>query len=181
MIYVFLAEGFEEIEAVTPIDLLRRAGQNVSTVGIGGREITGRSGITFIADIELSEIKLSEDLKMIILPGGMPGVDNLYASERVREAIEYCARNEIHIGAICAAPSILGRMGLLKGKRVTCYPGFEKYLEGAEIIDAPAVAAGTIITGRGAGTSFQFTEWLLAVFCDLNEVKTLMKTIQWNA
>ncbi|MDR2531370.1 MAG: DJ-1/PfpI family protein [Oscillospiraceae bacterium] len=171
MIYLLLANGFEEIEALTPADLLRRAGKQVFTVSIDGgadapdREVTGRSNIKVIADIEMAEMKLDSELEMLILPGGLPGVDNLYACDKVRNAIEFCAENNIFIASICAAPSILGKMDLLKGKKATCYPGFEKYLEGAEIFDEAVVVDGKFITARSAGVSMQFSFMLVELLC----------------
>jgi 4-methyl-5(b-hydroxyethyl)-thiazole monophosphate biosynthesis len=180
MTYVFLADGFEEIEAITPIDILRRAGAEVKTAGVGKREITGRSNITVTADIEVSEIKLDSELRMIILPGGMPGVDNLYASDKVREAVSYAAENDVFIAAICAAPSIPGKMNLLKGKRAVCYPGFEKFLEGAEISSDSVVtdgADGKYITAKGAGVSLEFALKLVEILCGEAEAEKIRKAI----
>ena len=164
MIYLFLAEGFEEIEVSAPLSLLRRVGKSIAenprqvlSVGVTGKEVTGARGIKIIADIDISEIELNENLEMIILPGGMPGVENLFACEKVKEAVEYCAENDVFIGAICAAPSILGRMGLLKGKTATCYPGFEDKLTGAVHSTEKVVRDGKIITAKGAGNSVEFT------------------------
>jgi 4-methyl-5(b-hydroxyethyl)-thiazole monophosphate biosynthesis len=178
MIYVFLAEGFEEIEALTPVDLLRRAGKQVLTAGVGGMEITGRSNIKVIADIEASEIRLSDELEMIILPGGILGVDNLYSCDKVREAISFCVDNDRFIASICAAPSILGKMNLLKGRRATCYPGFEKFLEGAQISGEAVVLDGKFITAKGAGSSIQFALALIKVLSGEAEAEKICKTIQ---
>lgn len=155
MVYVFLAEGFEEIEALTPVDMLRRAGVEVKTVGVTGKSVTGRSGITVVADIDSFE-NIPEDLEMIILPGGMPGAENLDRSPLVEKYINAALERDIYIGAICAAPMILGKRGILKGKSATCYPGFEQYLEGATHYDAAVVFDGGILTSNGVGGALDF-------------------------
>lgn len=154
MIYVFLAEGFEETEALAPVDLLRRAGKNVVTVGIDGNVITGSHGIPVVVDT--NEITLDDTLEMIVLPGGMPGTLNLEKSLCVQNAIDYCVQNNKFIGAICAAPSILGHKGLLKGKKAVCYKGFENQLDGALIGNGPVEEDGIFITARGAGVAVEF-------------------------
>lgn len=156
MIYVFLANGFEEVEALTPVDLLRRAGKKVVTVGVGDSIIVGSHGIPVVADIIAQEAQLTDELEMIILPGGMPGTLNLEKSEYVQNAIDYCVRNDKFIGAICAAPSILGHKGLLSGRTAVCYEGFETQLEGAQIGDGSVAVDGKFITARGAGVAVQF-------------------------
>lgn len=156
MIYAFLANGFEETEAIAPIDILRRCGKEVITVGIGDNIIRGSHGIAVVTDTEDKFIELNENLEMIILPGGMPGTVNLEASEIVQKAIDYCVANDIYIGAICAAPSILGHKGLLNGKKAVCYSGFEQELAGADVLDVPTVADGKIVTARGAGVAVEF-------------------------
>lgn len=156
MIYVYLAEGFEETEAVAPIDLLRRAEKKVVTVGVGDNIIVSSHGVPVVADTIAQEAPLSDELEMIVLPGGMPGTLNLEKSKYVQAAIDFCMEHNIPIGAICAAPSILGHKGLLKGKKAVCYTGFEAQLEGAEIIDAPVAVDGNIITARGAGAAVKF-------------------------
>lgn len=125
MIYVFLADGFEETEAIAPIDMLRRAKKTVVTVGVTGKIVTGSHGIPVTADITQDEMQLNDELEMIVLPGGMPGTLNEEASEQVQAAITYCAEHDRYLTAICAAPSILGHRGLLQGKHAVCYPGFE--------------------------------------------------------
>lgn len=154
MIYVFLADGFEETEALAPVDLLKRAGKEVITVGVTGNVVTGSHGIQVIADT--NEISLDDSLEMIVLPGGMPGTLNLEKSQCVQNAIDYCILNNKFIGAICAAPSILGHKGLLKGKKAICYPGFESHLEGAVISDNSVEEDGIFITARGAGVAIDF-------------------------
>ena len=149
MIYVFLADGFEEVEALTPVDYLRRCELSVQTVGITGKLVRGSHGITVQADILPDEID-PEKTQMLVLPG------NLEQSEVVSDMIDYCVKKEIPIGAICAAPSILGHKGLLSGKRATCYTGFEEQLSGAQVTGEPVEADGIFITARGAGVADRF-------------------------
>lgn len=156
MIYVFLAEGFEEIEALTPVDLLRRAGKKVVTVGVGDSVIVGSHGIPVVPDVIAQEAELTDELEMIVLPGGMPGTLNLERSLYVQAAIDFCMDKELPIGAICAAPSILGHKGILRGRTAVCYEGFETQLDGAEIGSGPVAVDGNIITARGAGVAVQF-------------------------
>ena len=133
-IYVFLAEGFEEVEALTPVDVLRRAGLPVKTVSVTGvLTVNGAHGVPVVADMVFEEVK-EEDAEMIVLPGGLPGATNLDAHEGLGKLIMTFAEAGRPLSAICAAPLVYGKRGLLKGKKVTCYPGFEKYLEGAIIV-----------------------------------------------
>ncbi len=155
MIFVFLANGFEEIEALATVDVLRRAQLPITTVGIGGKQITGAHEITVTADITEEILELT-DAKAVVLPGGMPGTLHLEASKTVQNALEYAHKNDLLIAAICAAPSILGHKGLLNGKEAICYPGFEKDLTGAVISDKSVVRDGNIITGKGAGVAIDF-------------------------
>ena len=158
MILVFLANGFEEIEALTPVDCLRRCELDVKTVGIDNRVVTGSHGIKIVADLDDLEVVMNDSVEMIILPGGMPGTLNLEKSETVRAALDYCAENNVPIAAICAAPSILGHKGLLKGRKATCFTGFEDQLIGAEVItDRPCVSDGNIITACGMGNALDFS------------------------
>ena len=158
MVYLFLAEGFEEIEALTPVDLLRRAGIEVTTVGIGNNVITGAHGISVAADMGEAEAmaKIGEGFEMAILPGGMPGTKNLDASACVDAFLSACREKDIPVAAICAAPMVLGRRGMLRGKNAVCYPGFEGYLEEATIVDAGTVRDGNIICGRAMGSATAF-------------------------
>ena len=156
MIYVFLAEGFEEIEAVSTIDVLRRAGARVTTVGIGGSLIKGAHGITVGCDISEGTFVPDEGLEAVVLPGGMPGTLNLERSDTVRSAIKYAYENGKYICAICAAPTILGHMGLLEGRSAVCYPGMESGLYGAEVPEKFVCTDGRIITARGPGASIAF-------------------------
>jgi 4-methyl-5(b-hydroxyethyl)-thiazole monophosphate biosynthesis len=156
MIYVFLADGFEEVEALAPIDLLRRAKCSVTTIGVTGKIVTGSHKIPVTADITADELVLGDETEMIVLPGGMPGTLNEEASPVVQAALDFCSENGRWIGAICAAPSILGHKGLLEGKTAVCYTGFEPELKGATIGTTGVVKDGTIITARGAGVAVDF-------------------------
>lgn len=172
MVYCFLATGFEEVEAISPVDMLKRAGVQVKTVGIGSKKITGAHGITVECDLDENEVELTGSLSAIILPGGMPGTVNLEKSKTVQAAIDFASENNKYICAICAAPSILGHKGLLKGKNATAFPGFEKDLEGATISDRHIAVDGNIITAKGAGVAIDFG---LAIVSALTENETAEK------
>ena len=156
MLYMFLANGFEETEAIGCLDVIRRAQIEIKTVGISGKEITGSHGVCVVADLGADEISF-DGLDGVILPGGMPGTTNLQADETVINAVKFCAEQGKLVAAICAAPMILGQLGILEGKMAVCYPGFEEHLKGATV-DANALVAidGNIITGRGAGAAMLF-------------------------
>ena len=156
MIYVFLANGFEEIEALAPVDILRRAKADVKTVGVTGKEVTSSRGVIVKTDITADELTLDDNLEMIVLPGGMPGTLNLEASDKVQSAVDFCWQNDRYIAAICAAPSILGHKGLLKGKTATSFPKFNGDLEGANVVDELVAVDGKFITAKGAGASIEF-------------------------
>ena len=178
MIYVFLASGFEEIEALTPVDLLRRCELDVKTVGINSQCITGSNGISVLCDIDDNEIVLDENIDMIILPGGMPGTLNLEKSNNVIKAIDFCIENNIYIGAICAAPSILGHKNLLNGKNAVCYPGFETQLINANIIEEDVCVDGNIITAKGAGVSIEFSLKLVELLISKDRAEKLKGSLQ---
>jgi len=176
MIIVLLAEGFEEIEALTPVDMLRRAGLDVRTVGIAGREIKGSHGITVRCDMTDEELLIG-DIDMAIFPGGMPGALNLDSSPLTDKIIEAVTRRGGHLAAICAAPLVLGRRGLLAGKRAVCYPGFESELVGAEIADAPVVTDGNITTARGMGVALEFSKELVRIAVSPARAEELSRAI----
>lgn len=163
MVYVFLAEGFEELEALAPVDVLRRGNIAVKTVGVGSKTVIGAHGIPVVCDITADEA-VTDGLEGIILPGGMPGTLNLENNPAVQKFIDYAAENGLFIGAICAAPSILGHKGLLKGRKAVCFNGFEAELEGADVLNIPAVRDENIITGWGAGGAVDFA------FCYLEAI-----------
>lgn len=178
MIYAFLADGFEEVEALTPIDYLRRAGKQVATVGVTGKTVTGAHGIPVICDLTQDAVSLEADLEGIILPGGMPGTLNLEKSGTVQQAIDFCAEKGLLLAAICAAPSILGHKNLLNGKRAVCFPGFEKDLAGAYLSPDYAVTDGNIITAKGAGSASEFAFSLIAYFCGAAKAEEIKKSVQ---
>lgn len=156
MVYMFLANGFEEVEALCPLDLLRRAGVEVTTVGVGGAEyVMGAHGICVQADIPDAMYRDAKP-EMVILPGGMPGARNLDESRAVDEALRAAASSGGYLAAICAAPMVLGHRGYLKGKRATCYPGFEGELEGATVAEERVVSDGKVITAAGMGVALEF-------------------------
>ena len=166
MIYVFLANGFEEIEALTPVDLLRRAGLEVKTVAVGGKDnkIVGAHRIGVCCDIKDTEF-CDEAPEVVILPGGMPGTTNLMDSEAVSFATVNTAACGGLVCAICAAPSIPGQMGLLKNKKATCFPGFEEYLDGATVVDERVVRDGNFITAKGMGCAAEFALAIIEALC----------------
>ena len=176
MIYLFLANGFEEIEALCPLDLLRRAGLEVTTVGIGGEMICGSHGITVAADIP-DTLFCDSDPDMLILPGGMPGSKNLDESRVVDAALRVAARKGALIAAICAAPMVLGKRGLLEGKRATCFPGFENELVGATVAKERVVRDGNIITAKGMGVALEFGLALVAALKGEEAATALKKAV----
>ena len=176
MIYLFLAEGFEEIEALTPVDILRRAGKEIATVGIGSKAVMGAHGIPVVADMSEDEFA-DNSPEMIILPGGMPGTLNLDASPTVEKALGAALAADAYIAAICAAPTILGKRGLLVGKEATCYPGMEDGLTGATLSKETVVRDGRIITAAGMGAALDFALELVAIFCGEDKALTLKKAV----
>lgn len=156
MVYCFLADGFEELEAIAPIDILKRAGVEVITVGVTGENVSGSHGICVSADISVDEMRLNDALEAVILPGGLPGAVNLENSSAVQSAIDFAAEKGAYVCAICAAPQILGHKGLLNGKEAIAYPGFEKELAGATISDASVAIDDKFITAKGAGVAVEF-------------------------
>ena len=176
MIYLFLANGFEEIEALCPLDLLRRAGLEVTTVGIGSRSVRGAHGITVEADMADGDYS-DPSPTMIFLPGGMPGTLNLAASPVVLDAIRVAVSRDAYIAAICAAPSILGDLGLLKGREATCYPGFEDRLHGAILSDKRLVLDGRIMTARGMGVALEMGLSIVSLFCGKDKADALRSAV----
>ena len=180
MVYVFLAKGFEELEALAPVDILRRAGVEVKLVGVTGKQVRGSHGIAVSCDITIDNASFDE-LDGIILPGGLPGTTNLEVDKTVQSFIDYAAQNGKVIGAICAAPSILGHKGLLQGKNAVCYTGFEKELTGAHVLDRPAVRDGNIVTGWGAGGAMDFAlAYLEAISENVELAKKIARQMRYN-
>ncbi len=163
-VLVPLAQGCEELEAITIIDLLRRAGIEVITAGLDAENITASRGVKLIPDTDL-ETAMKDDYDMIVLPGGLPGADHLGSDERLKAALKTMANNDKYIAAICAAPKVLAKAGLLKGKTATSYPGFldDPELSGITLSDAAVVRDGKIITSRGPGTAMDFVLELIEV------------------
>ncbi|MGN0571363.1 MAG: DJ-1 family glyoxalase III [Candidatus Fimenecus sp.] len=178
MIYVFLADGFEEVEALAPVDILRRAGLEVQTVGVTGKTVMGRHNIPVTADIAISEMALNNDLQAVVLPGGLPGADNLHASSEVQAAIDFAAENGKYLCAICAAPFILGKKGLLNGKTAICYPGFENDLHGAVLSDSAVCRDGNCITAKGMGVAVDFGLQIVAALKDCETADKIRESIQ---
>lgn len=178
MIYVFIAHGFEEIEALATVDFLRRCDLDVVTVGIGSKTVTGSHSITVICDIQDSEILFGENIDAIVLPGGMPGTINLEKSGIVQMAIDYCIENNILIGAICAAPSILGHKNLLQGVKATCFPGFEDQLFGAIICSEYVCNDKNIITAKGAGCTIDFAQEIALQLVPHEKVLKIRSSLQ---
>ena len=176
MVYMFLANGFEEIEALCPLDLMRRVGIEVKTVGVGSKQICGSHGITVLADMADTDFEY-KDVDMIFLPGGMPGTLNLADSKTVICAIESAVKADDYIAAICAAPSILGDMGLLCGKEAICYPGFEDRLTGAKISDKRVVLDGRILTAAGMGAALDMGLKIVEILCDKERAAALRKAV----
>ncbi len=156
MVYVLLAPGFEEAEALVPVDMLRRANIETATVSITGEPVPGSHGVTVLADVILDDVDLSK-ADMLVLPGGGPGYKNLGKEPKVEQLVRNAAEKGLWLAAICAAPTLLGRWGLLEGKNAVCYPGMEEGLTGAQPrMDQGFVVDGKIITGRAAGSAFDF-------------------------
>ena len=179
MIYFFLADGFEEIEALCPLDLCRRVGIEAKTVSITDKkEVTGSHGITVVADL-CARDKLV-DFDMMVLPGGMPGTTNLGESTLVEKCILTALEKNAYIAAICAAPMILGRRGLLRDKEAICFPGFEKYLDGATVSDKKVVLDGKILTGAGMGVSHNFGLKIVEIFKGKEAADTLCSSVLYK-
>lgn len=161
--YIFLAEGFEEVEALTVVDLLRRNKIKVEMVSVAGTEmVTGSHGISVKADTKLEEVDLKQ-AGLLILPGGNPGTDNLAKCAKLADMLKEFHETNRRIAAICAAPSILGKLGLLQGKKAVCYPGYEDQLLGAEVLKEEVVTDGNITTSRGVGTAIAFSIELIKI------------------
>lgn len=178
MIYLFLADGFEETESIVPLDILRRLGADIKTVGVGGRVIRGAHDISVTADIALEDA--ADDFEMLILPGGMPGTDNLRKSPKVINMIKKAYDQGKYIAAICAAPSILGGLGLLKGKRATCFPGYEESLQGANVTGNAVEVDGHIITAKGVGAADKFGFALAQLLFGRDKAQDLRRKMQYD-
>ena len=157
MIYMFCANGVEEVEALATLDVLRRGGLEVTTVGIPGKTVSGPHNITFYADITIDEFeKKAHKAEAVILPGGGAGTETLASNATVCDFVIKTAAEGGLLCAICAAPSVLGRLGLLQGRKATCYPGFEHYLKGADVKPDKVVSDKNVITAKGMGCAVEF-------------------------
>jgi protein deglycase len=176
-VLVPLAPGFEEIEAITIVDILRRASIDVTAASLHEGPVTGSHSITVTPDAAISGIRVS-DFNFIVLPGGMPGSANLKASDAVLDAIRRIHGSGGHAAAICAAPIVLAAAGMLRGKRATCFPGFEEELAGAVVMDEPVVVDGRIITGKGPGCAIPFALKLVEIIKGAQVSLELKKSLQ---
>ena len=176
MIYMFLGTGFEETEAIAPLDLLRRAGLEVKTVGLNGKVICGSHRIGVEADITIDELDPS-DLEMVILPGGLGGVASIRGCEKAMEVIRFAHENGKYTAAICAGPTILAELGITDGKKATCYPGCEDQMGRALMVNAAAVTDGKVITGTSAGCAVPFGLALIAALKGADAADAIAKQI----
>ena len=180
-VYVFLADGFEEVEGLTVVDMLRRAKVDLTTVSIMGRkEVTGRSDITVLADCLYEDADSFEDGDMLVLPGGMPGTTYLEEYAPLRELILKYDSEGKRLAAICAAPSVFGKMGLLKGRKAACYPGMEDLLLGAAAVTDKAVTDGHYTTSRGLGTAIEFSLELISLLEGPEMAKNVAKSVVFS-
>ena len=177
MIAVFLADGFEEIEAITPIDVLKRAGFAVKTVGVGSKIVVGSHGISTIADITADELNVDE-VTLAVFPGGMPGTLKLDAAAITDKVIASVTARGARLAAICAAPMILGKRRLLQGKRAVCYPGFEDHLSGATLSQSSVVTDGNITTAKGAGVALDFAAELVKLLSGAEKSNEILEGMQ---
>ncbi|MCX7614790.1 MAG: DJ-1/PfpI family protein [Clostridiales bacterium] len=178
MVYVFLADGFEEMEAIVPIDILRRADISVKTVAVGSKKtIESTRRIPVVADLLMNEVKLDE-IEMIVLPGGQPGVNHLYDCAELRDIVQYAYEQKKYVAAICAAPLILGRLGILRGKKAVCYPGYEGDLTDTDVTKTETlVQDGKVITAKGAGVASTFAFKLVELLKDSKTSESIRKAM----
>ena len=174
-ICIFLAEGFEEMEAMFPLDILRRGGLNVKTVSVtGNKTVTSSHQVPVVADMLFEDLNEAE-VEMIVLPGGLPGATNLDAHAGLDKLIMSFAAAGKPLAAICAAPMVYGKRGLLKGKKATCYPGFDTYLEGAEYTGNLVEVVDNSILGKGPGAAWMFGFAILEKFAGADKVAEVKK------
>lgn len=176
MVYVLLGTGFEETEAIAPIDLLRRAGAEVCTVGIQGKLIYGSHGIGVEADITIDQLDLA-DLEMIVLPGGLGGVQSIKGCQAALDAVRHAYAQDKFVAAICAGPTVLAQLGITDGKEAVCYPGCEEDMGSARMVTAPCVRSGKVITGTSAGCAVPFGLALIAALKGQEEADRIAKQI----
>lgn len=177
MVYILLGTGFEEMEALTPLDLLRRAGIDVLTVGINGKTVYGGHNIGIAADITLEEMDLTA-LDMIVLPGGLGGVASVRASQEAMNTLAFAWENNKFVAAICAGPTVLADLHITDGKKATCYPGCESQMGSAEMVpDAACVRDGNVITGTSAGCAIPFALTLIEALTNQDQANTVAQQI----
>ena len=176
MVYMLLGTGFEETEAIAPLDLLRRAGVEIATVGLNGKVIYGGHGIGVETDLEIGQLDLT-NLEMVILPGGLGGVASIKGCPDAMDAIRFAYENGKFVAAICAGPTILASLGITDGKHTTCYPGCEEQMGNAIMENAAAVTDGKIITGTSAGCAIPFGLQLIAALKGQEAADTIAKQI----
>ncbi len=178
MFYLFMADGTEEVEAIATLDVMRRAGIEVKTAGVGSDVICGSHGIKITCDMAACETVLEDSLEGVVIPGGMPGTVNLENDKFVIDAVKYCADNSKLLCAICAAPSVFGHLGLLEGKKAVCFPGFEQELKGCEVAQSFVCTDGNIITAKGMGSAVDFGLEIVAAVCGRQKSDALRGTLQ---
>lgn len=177
---IFLAEGFEEMEAVTPLDLLRRAGIDAKFVSLGATmDVTGSHGVTYRADM-LFDIKEAKKADMLILPGGMPGSKHLMENKDLGKLLCHFHESGKYVCAICAAPMVLGHLGIVKGKQATIYPGMEEFLIGATPVKTPVCVDKNVVTSRGPGTAMTFALTLVELLAGKEAADTLKGDIVYQ-
>ena len=181
MVYIFLADGFEEAEALVPADLLRRAGAEVKLVGVTGQSVSGAHGISVNSDISLDQVQ-EEAMEMLVIPGGLPGVTNVAASAKAMELVRTAAKNNCWLAAICAAPSmVLGPEGILNGRKATCYPSTEAGMTGAlPQYGQSVVVDGKFVTGEGPGAAFDFGLKLVEVLKGTETMQQVARDACWR-
>ena len=176
MVYVLLGTGFEEVEAIAPVDLLRRAGIPVLTVGVDGKTVTGGHGIAVEADITLEQLDLT-DLEMIVLPGGLGGVATARSSQAALDALTFAYENDKYVAAICAGPTVLAELGIIGSRKATCYPGCESGMREAAMVESACVTDGKLITGASAGCAVPFGLVLIEALKGKDEANRIEKQI----
>ncbi len=176
-IAIFFARGYEEIEALAVVDICRRCGLTIDMISVTEeKQVEGAHGIVVNMDKIFSQADFSE-YDMLVLPGGGEGTKNLEAHEGLMEKVDAFYKAGKYVGAICAAPSILGHRGILKGRKACCYPGFESHLEGALVTDGPVEIDGNVITSRGMGTAIAFGLAIAGIFCGEDKAEEMAKAI----
>lgn len=179
-IAIFFAEGYEEIEALTVVDVCRRCGLEIDMVSVTEETMVRSShGVTVRMDKTYSQLNFAE-VDMLVLPGGMPGTRNLEAHEGLMSQVDAFYRDGKYIAAICAAPSIFGHRGILKGRRACCFPSFEAHLEGAEVTEGPVEISDHVVTSRGMGTAVNFALTIAGIFCGRDKAEEMAKTIVFS-